>query len=166
MSGAVSATTLAYASLAATVIGGGLSVMGQMQQASQQKKMYQAQAQQAVNQAAYRKDAAKAQAEKIRRAGAAQRSEAQAALAASGVNISEGTPLELQKTIIRNSEEDALMAILSGKRAEDAGNTEAELLMQAGDNAQSNAIYGAAGTVLSTAGSVASGWRTIKDSKR
>jgi hypothetical protein len=165
MSGAISATTLAYVAIGASVLGAGMSIMGQAQQASQQKKMYNAQAQQVANQAAYRKDATKAQAEKIRRAGVAQRSQTQAALAASGVNINEGTALELQKDVIRNSEEDALMTLLSGERAQQSGDMEAGLLMQAGENASKNAKYGMASTVLSTAGSVASGWKTIKDMK-
>jgi hypothetical protein len=165
MSGVTTATVLSVASIAATVVGGAMSVIGQQQQASQQKKMYAAQAQQVANQTAYRKDAAKAQAEKIRRAGVAQRSQTQAALAASGVNINEGTALELQKDVIRNSEEDALMTLLSGERAQQSGDMEAGLLMQAGKNASTNARYGMASTVLSTAGSVASGWKTLKDAK-
>lgn len=164
MSGVTAATVAAYAAVAAAVAGAAVSVVGQAQQASQQKKMYRAQAQQVANQTAYRQDAAKAQAEKIRRAGIAQRSEAQAALAASGVKLGEGTPLELQRNIVRSSEEDALTALLNGKRVGQAGDMEAGMLMQAGKNADTNAKYGIASTVLSTAGSVAGGWKSAVNS--
>ncbi len=140
--------------------GTAMSVMGQIQQGQQQKEMYNAQAQQTLNDAAYRADAAKAQAEKIRRAGKAQVGEANASLAASGVKLGEGTPLEVQKSITQNSEEDALSAILSGKRTTAAAQQEAQLLGKAGDNAVTNSYYGAASTVLSAGGTYArGGWK-------
>lgn len=132
-------------------VGTATSVMGQIQQGQQQREMYNAQAQQTLNDAAYRADAAKAQAEKIRKAGKAQVGEANAALAASGVKIGEGTPLEVQKTITQNAEEDALSAILSGKRTTAAAQEEARLLGKAGDNAVKSSVLGAAGTAM-TAG--------------
>ncbi len=145
------------------MLGGvGMSVMGQLQQGQQQKEMYNAQAQQTLNDAAYRADAAKAQAEKIRRAGRAQVGEANTALAASGVKLGEGTPLEVQKTITQNSEEDALSSILSGKRTTAAAQQEAQLLGKAGDNAVTNSYYGAASTALSAGGTYArGGWAKI-----
>lgn len=127
---------------------------------NQQKKMYKAQAQQASNEAAYRKDAAKAQAEKIRRMGALQKSEAKAALAASGVDVSEGTPLELQKSITQNSEEDALSALLGGKRASESAMAEASMLSQAGANAQKSGNMGAVTSVLGAASTYSSGWKS------
>lgn len=140
----------------------GMSVMGQIQQGQQQKEMYNAQAQQTLNDAAYRADAAKAQAEKIRRAGRAQVGEANAALAASGVKLGEGTPLEVQKSITQNSEEDALSSILSGKRSTTAAQQEAQLLGKAGDNAVTNSQYGAASTVLQAGGTYSrGGWAKI-----
>lgn len=128
--------------------GTAMSVMGQIQQGQQQREMYNAQAQQTLNDAAYRDDAAKAQAEKIRKAGRAQVGEANASLAASGVKLGEGTPLEVQKTITQNSEEDALSAILSGKRTTAAAQQEAQLLGKAGNNAVENSVLGAAGTAM------------------
>lgn len=140
--------------------GTAMSVMGQVQQGQQQREMYNAQAQQTLNDAAYRADAAKAQAEKIRKAGRAQVGEANASLAASGVKLGEGTPLEVQKTITQNAEEDALSAILSGKRTTAAAQEEARLLGKAGDNAVTNSSYGAASTVLQAGGTYArGGWK-------
>lgn len=141
-------------------IGTGVSVLGQLQQGQQQKEMYNAQAQATINDAAYRSDAATAQAEKIRKAGKAQVGEANAALAASGVKLGQGSALEVKKSIIQNSEEDALSAILSGKRITQTANQEASMMARAGDNAQSNALFGAAGTALSAGGQyLAGGWK-------
>lgn len=140
--------------------GTAMSVMGQVQQGQQQREMYNTQAQQTLNDSAYRADAAKAQAEKIRKAGRAQVGEANASLAASGVKLGQGTPLEVQKTITQNAEEDALSAILSGKRTTAAAQEEARLLGKAGDNAVTNSYYGAASTVLQAGGTYArGGWK-------
>ena len=138
-----------------------MSVVGQVTAGQQQKEMANAQAQQSLNEGAYRADAAKAQAEKIRRAGKAQSGEAKAALAASGVKLGEGTALEVQKSITQGAEEDALSALLSGKRAQSAAQEEASLLGQAGDNAVTNSVFGAAGTALSAGGAYAKGgWKS------
>jgi hypothetical protein len=132
-----------------------------IQQGRQQQKMANAQAQESLNQAAYREDAGRAQAEKIRRAGLAQRGEAKAALAAGGVKLGEGTALEIDQTIAERSEEDALSAILSGKRAGSSARSEANMLGQAGENAVSNSYGRAASTVLQAGSTyVGSGWVT------
>lgn len=150
-----------YTAAAVAIAGAAASVMGQMQQAKQQQKMHNAQAQQTLNEGAYRADAAKQQAEKFRKAGKAQAGEARAQLAASGVKLGEGTPLEIDKEITQNAEEDALSALIGGKRATTAAQEEAKLLGKAGDNAVTNAGYGAASTVLSAGGSmIKSGWKT------
>jgi hypothetical protein len=146
--------------IASAVVGAGVSAYSANEQGKQQKKMYQDQAQQAANEGAYKKDAAKAQAEKIRRMGAAQKSEARAALAASGVKVGEGTALEVEKNITTNSEEDALSALLGGKRGGEAADAEASMLTQAGSNARKNGTIAATGSVLGAASSVAGGWKS------
>lgn len=146
----------------AAVAGAGISAYSSIESGKQQKKMAEDQAQIAVNDAEYKKDAARAQAEKIRKMGELQKSEARASLAASGVKIGEGTPLEITKNITTLAEEDALSALLGGKRAADSANTEAQMLMRAGKNAQTNSQYRAGATVLSAAGTVASGWSKPK----
>lgn len=140
--------------------GAAISAIGSYQQGQAQKKMYEEQAQQSVNEGAYRADAAKAQAEKIRKAGRAQIGETRASLAASGVKVGEGTALELERDISQNVEEDALSALLSGKRSTDAAQQEAKMLNRAGANSAKSGAYSAAGTVLSAAGSIAGGWKT------
>jgi len=138
------------------------SVVGQVQQGRQQKEMADAQAVQAIQEGAYRADAAKSQAEKIRRAGQAQVGAANAALAKSGVKLGEGTPLEIQKAITQNSEQDALTAILSGKRMLSSAEMEARLLRKSGDNAVENSYYGAGSTILAAGGQYArGGWKDM-----
>lgn len=162
MSGVTAASAAAYAAAAAVVVGAGVSAYSTIENGKQQKKMAEDQAQIAVNDAEYKKDAARAQAEKIRKMGELQKSEARASLAASGVKIGEGTPLEITKNITTLAEEDALSALLGGKRAADSANTEAQMLMRAGKNAQTNSRYAAGATVLSAAGTVAGGWSKPK----
>lgn len=123
--------------------------------------MYEAQATQTRNEAAYAADAAKQQAEKIRRLGQAQRGEAAAALAGSGVKLGEGTALEIDKNITHRTEEDAFTAILGGKRAIRAGDAQASMLKTAGSNAQTAGYMQAGATVLQAGGAYAkSGWKS------
>jgi len=141
----------------ALLAGTAMTAVGQIQQGQQQKEMYNAQAQQTLNDAAYRSDAATAQAEKIRKAGRAQVGAANASLAGSGVKLGEGTPLEIQKNITQNSEQDALTSILNGKRITTSAQQESQLLGKAGDNAVTNSVLAAGATV-------AGGW--AKTSKK
>lgn len=134
--------------LAFQIIGTAVSVMGQLKQGEAAQEQANAQAQQTLNDGAYKADAAKQQAEKIRKAGKAQQGEANAALAASGVKLGQGTALEVKKSIIQNSEEDALSAILSGNRAQSSAQQEAQLLGKAGENARESSVLSAGATIL------------------
>lgn len=147
-----------YTAAVVLVAGAAVSAYSSIEQGKQQKKMAEDQAKIAVNDAEYKKDAARAQAEKIRKMGELQKSEAKASLAASGVKLGEGTPLEITKNITKLSEEDALSALLGGKRAADTSNTEAQMLMRAGKNAQSNSYMSAGSTVLGAAATAGKGW--------
>lgn len=148
--------TIVYALMAAGTVA---TVAGQQQAAKQQQKMYEAQAQQTANQAAYEKDAARARAEKIRKMGKAQQGEAKAALAASGVKLGEGTALEVQKDIAQRAEEDALTAILQGDRYQQSADAEIEMLGKAGSNTRSNANMASAGSILSAGMQLGSNWK-------
>lgn len=156
MSGWTAATYLAAAAVA-------VSAGSAVYSANEQKKAADTNAQIAENNAAYSADSARAHAEKIRKAGKAQRGEAKAALAASGVNLAEGTALEVDKEIIQTSEQDALSAILSGDRALKSGADEAGMLRASGKAAQTSGYLSATGTVLSGASSYSSGkWSAKK----
>lgn len=143
------------------VIATGISAGSSIMQGQQAKQMADKQAEQATLEGMYRMDAAKSQAEKIRKAGKFQQGEAKASLAASGVKLGDGTPLEIQRTITQNVEQDALTAILNGQRAQSSANTEAELLHQSGRNAQMNGVLNAGSTVLSAGADYKrGGWKT------
>ncbi|MEJ2895810.1 hypothetical protein RVU96_16775 [Bordetella avium] len=142
--------TIALSALAGSTVIGGLSSISQGRQEDQyQREM----ARQEQEQAAQERDAAVAQAEKIRRAGRQQSAAADAAFAASGVAIGEGTPVLINEQITRDSEEDAYMSILTGERRGRALDTQAALRRQAGSNARSAGIAGAFGSVLRGAAS-------------
>jgi hypothetical protein len=139
----------------------GISAIAAVKQGQDRKEEADAQATQKNIESAYAADDARARAEKIRKLGRAQKGEATAALAASGVQLGEGTPLEISKTIAQRSEEDALSAILGGTRAKRTLDTEAGLLRSAGRNAQSSANLSAASSALGAYGSYSKGgWVT------
>lgn len=149
-----------YVAAAAVIVGTAASVYGQQQAAKAQQENANEQAKIAIDQAAGEADARKAQAEKIRKLGNFQRGEAKAALAASGVKLGEGTALEVDKSIIKNSEDDALSAILSGDRIVKSASREADSLIKSGENARKTANMQSAATVIQSAGTIASGWKT------
>lgn len=74
------------------------------------------QAEQAAADAVAEREAGEVMASKLRKAGRSQQSEAKAALAASGVEVTAGTPIRISEQIARNVETDALNEILYGER--------------------------------------------------
>lgn len=134
------------------------STVGTIYSGIQQAEAADNQAQIAENNAAYEADANKQQAEKIRRMARAQRGEANAALAASGVKLGEGTALEVQKDITKRSEEDALSAMLTGSRALKSGSDQADMLRASGNAA----MVGSAVSVLATGANAYGNWKRIQ----
>lgn len=140
---------------AGTALAAGSAIMGGIQS----KQAAGVQAELATRQAAQEKDAAVAQAEKIRRAGRQQQAEATANLAASGVSIGAGTPLRISNEIYRTSEQDAYQTILSGTRAQTAGEIQAGMLNSQGSNAMTAGILNAGSSLLSgAAATYKAGW--------
>lgn len=135
------------------------SAVSAISQGNQQKKYYDYQAAQAEADAQAARELGEVQAEKIRKAGAGQQSEARAALAASGVEVSAGTPLKIYQEIDRRAEEDAHQAILSGGRQGNRYVSEARFSRMAGENARSSGFM-RAGSVLASGGlQIAKGWK-------
>ena len=149
-------TGFEIAMLAAGAVSAGSAIISGQQQAA----AAEAQAISAQNQADAEADAARAQAEKIRKAGRAQKGEANAALAKSGVKLGEGTALEVQKEITKNVEQDAFSALLSGSRIKRTGDEQASMIRASGDAAAMSGYMGAAGTVLSTGAKAYGNWKT------
>lgn len=105
------------------------------------------------------KDAAVAQAEKIRKAARLQAGEANAALAASGVAVGEGTALRINEDIYQTSEEDAYSVLLTGNRRQRSANDESSALRAQGDAAATGGYINAGASVLSI-GARSSGWKS------
>jgi hypothetical protein len=138
---------MGVSALVPLAIGTGISALGQIQQGQQQADYYKEQAKQVELDGVTAKADAMTQAEKIRRLGKRQVSETKAQLAASGVKLGEGTPLELEHEITTQYENDAASELLTGNRAAQAAYTSAASMRNAGRNATSNSVLGAAGTV-------------------
>jgi hypothetical protein len=98
---------------------------------------------------------AKLQAQRIRKLARDVRSQATAAYAASGVDVSQGSPLMAEREITERSELDAAFTILGGIRRQ-------RVLGKQGKAEMIGANYQAASTVLGGAADFyrASGWRT------
>lgn len=109
--------------------------------------------------AALEREAAGKRAERIRRAGGSQQSEARAALAASGVEVTAGTPVRIESEIGRRAEEDAMEELLFGERSGSRLEDEAALRRRAGKNAEREGLLSATGSVLSGGGRVLEGFR-------
>lgn len=168
----ISATTLAVASIAATAVGTGVSIYGQMQagQAAQAQANYKA----AVDRnnailASRAADDARAQGEvtaaKQAQAGAQLVGRQRATLASNGVVVDTGSAADLttetagrnkldELTIRNNAERQALGFEAQGMNY--SSQASADLL--AGTSAESAAGFGAIGSALKGAGSVADKW--------
>ncbi len=144
MSGGISATT--WVALAAAAASAAAAVY----QGNVQKKTAEVNAELQRREGEQQKDAAMAQAEKIRKAAQAQQGQANAALAASGVAIGEGTPLRINEQIAHDSESDAYSVLLTGKRQQQAANDQAGLLQYQGKAAQTGGYINAGASLLSS----------------
>ncbi|BBP82456.1 hypothetical protein PHLH8_20980 [Pseudomonas sp. Pc102] len=147
----------AYAALAAATA---VSVYSSVQSGKQAQANANAQAEQAALDAQTERSAAVVQAERIRKLARLQNSEANAALAASGVDIGEGTPININREITQNAEEDASMTIFGGANRAQRLNTDASNYRLAGAQARSSANMQAASTLISSGSQAYSGWRS------
>lgn len=150
-------TAVAYGVMAASAVYGAYSTV---QSGKQQQLNADAQSEQATLDANTEKSAAQVQAERIRKMARIQAGEANAALAASGVEVGEGTALNINREIYENAEEDAALTVFGGANRAQRLNVDAKNLRTAGNMARSNANAQAGATLISTAGSTYSGWKT------
>lgn len=136
------------------------SAYSAIQQGKQQEEWADYQARQAEADARAERSAAEVHAEKIRKMARIQASEANASLAGSGVEVGEGTALNINKDIYTNAEEDAVMTIFGGIDRAARGNAEAAGYRTKGSQARSAGYTNAASTILGAAGSMSKGWKT------
>ena len=104
------------------------------------------------------------QAKRIRTQGASTEAAANAAMSASGVDVSQGTARDVRTKIVQNSEQDALNTILSADTKATSLRTQAGLDRSSGDDAARAGVFGAIGSVLRGGASLAAsknGWKTL-----
>lgn len=138
----------------------GLSVLGAIKSGNDQAAQMNYQADQARADAQAEKGAAQVQAEKIRKAGRQQQAQARASLAASGVDVNEGTSTIINQSIGANAEEDALTAILNGTNRANRLNAQADAYDISAKNIKTASKVEAASSVLASGYKIASGWKT------
>jgi hypothetical protein len=137
----------------------GFSALQQGKTANAQANM---QAQQADYEATIEQQNALRTAAMIRRAGAKQVGQANAAYAGAGVKIGEGSAGETERQITQDYEHDAFQALLEGSRRASGLRLDASMQRTQGKLAQSAGLVNAVGNVLQGGYSAlkASGWRT------
>lgn len=146
----------AYAALAAATA---YSVYTTQQSGKQAQLNADAQSDQSKLDADTAASAAVVQADRIRRMARNQASEANAALAGSGVQVGEGTAININEEIIGNAEEDAALTIFNGRNQGARLNTDAANYTLAGQQARSNANSQSIGTVLSAGAQAGMAWK-------
>ena len=147
---------VAYAAMATGTV---LSAYSAYQQGENQKDWADYQAKQAEADAKAEKSAAEVQAEKIRKMSRIQAGEATASIAGSGVDVGEGTALNINKDIYANAEEDAVMTVFGGSDRAARGNAEAAGYRLKGEQAQTAGYLNAASSVLAGGVQIATGWK-------
>ena len=149
-------TAIIAASIAATAF----SAYSTVQSGKQAALNADAQSDQAQLDADNAASASVVQADRIRRLARNQASSANASLAASGVDVGEGTAVNINESINQNAEEDAALTIFNGQNQKLRGYADASNISLAGSQAQSAANSQAVGTVLSSAASLSmAGWK-------
>lgn len=133
---------------------------GSIMQGRSAQKQANAAAADDIYQASIERDIAQAEAFNIRRAGARQRGETLAGIAASGVKIGEGSALDAERRVMEDYARDEYMALLTGERRGAAMEREAANKRRAGRDARRAGNIGAFTSLLSAGGSYmkASGW--------
>lgn len=131
-----------------------VSMAGTLAQGVAAKRAGDDQARIEENQAAQQMDQAGQEAERIRKAGKRTQGAARAALAASGIRVDEGTALTIDDEIGYESELDAQMTLLTGKRGARASQFSAAQARARGSNAMTSSVLGAVSTGLQ-------GWKGV-----
>ena len=149
------AEVVAIATIAATAY----SAYSTVQQGKQAKLNANAQADQAAADANVEKSAAIVQAERIRKLARIQASEANASLAASGVDVGEGSAININEEIIGNAEEDAALTIFGGGNRAQRLNTDASNYKLVGKQAYDSSTGQAGATLLSGGSDTYTNWK-------
>jgi ribosomal protein L16 Arg81 hydroxylase len=155
-------TALLVASLATAALSTGATLYAQDTQANQQEANMKYQADQTAADANAAQGAAMVEANRIRKSATMQRSQATAAAAASGVDVSSPTSVRLDQEITKNSEEDALLTSLNGGDRAARMRNQAAIDRSGAGMIRSNANGQMAGTLLSAVGNSANTYSNWK----
>jgi len=139
-----------------------IQATGAIQRGNEEKKFGEFQAQQAEADAKAEREAGQLRADKIRKAGKSQQSEARASYAASSIDVSRGSPEVIADEIEESAESDALNEILYGNRKGARLEQDAAVSRKAGGMAQMAGRRAAFGSVLSSGSEISKGWKTKK----
>jgi len=147
------------ATIAVSLLSAGAAAYTANQAGKQQEAWGNYQAAQTEADARAEKGAAQVEAERIRKLGKRQIAEAMASYAASGVDLSEGTPLDINREIAADVEEDAALAIMGGNDRALRLNAQAQSDRIGAGNARSAGRYNAANSLLQGASGAMAGWK-------
>lgn len=149
------------AAMVAIAASAAYSAYSSVQQGKQAQLNAEAQSEQAQADADDAASAAVVQAERIRKMGRIQSSEARASLAGSGVEVDAGTTLNINEEITKNAEEDAVMTILNGERQKRRGYVDASNMELYGRQQRAAANSQAVGSILSAGAQAGmAGWKS------
>jgi hypothetical protein len=137
----------------------GVSAWGQMQQGKAARAAGDIDQRLSILQARQVEDQAAQEADRIRRAGRKTSGAARAQMAANGVDVNKGTSLLIEDEITHDSERDAQMTLLTGKRRGDASRFAGAQSAARGANAQYASSLGAISTGLQ-------GWKGVKQAQQ
>lgn len=155
--GIETAALLTYAAVASTVVAAGSAIYTGVQASNAADTNAELARRQGVQDA----DAAVAQADKIRKAARAQAGAANAALAASGVSVGDGTPIRINEQIYQDSEQDAYNTLLTGSRAQRTANNQANVITAQGNSAMVSGALNAGSSLLAGGANYAK-WKTTQ----
>lgn len=139
------------------------TVYSQVQQGKAAEAQAETEAELQRREAAAEKDAAIAQAEKIRKAQRYAIASANAANAASGVQIGEGSAGIINEQIYKDSEDDAFSTLLTGTRRQRYGEAQSGITLTQGRNAKTAGYLNATSSLLAGGASMAKGWKSSKN---
>lgn len=146
---------LPYIYLAVAAIGTAQAVQSAHTQGRQAEANAQFANDQANADARAQQGAAQVEADRIRKAGKAQRAQAVAAAAASGVDINSPTAVKIDDTITQNAEQDAYLTMVGGNDAAARQRQGGQAALISGQSQKAAANSQANSAILSFAGSVA-----------
>lgn len=151
---------MAWIALAAMAVSSVMGAKGNQDSANAQATQIRQDASQDQVSAQQIQDQGYQTAKRIRQKGDENTGAADAAMAASGVDVSQGTAQDVRKKITQNTEQDALNTILSSDLKATNLRTQAEYKMDAANDTVAAGKASALGSLFKGAGSTASAWKT------